>query len=85
MVKTSRTVVEIRDELHGQIKRLALLNGLRIHELANAVVADFLIDPQRVRAIVKRLSFGTVRVPQITPACYVEAALSFTRFLQQYH
>jgi hypothetical protein len=48
-------VVEVREDLHREIRKLALLNDLRIYELINAVVEEFLRDEERKRALVKRL------------------------------
>jgi hypothetical protein len=39
-------VVEVCDELHGEIRKLVLLNDLRIHEVANAVIEEFLKDEE---------------------------------------
>jgi hypothetical protein len=50
-----RTVVEVRDDLHREIRKLALLNDLRIYELTNAIIEDFLRDQERVKALIKRL------------------------------
>jgi len=50
-----RTVVEIRDELHTEIRKLALLNDLRIYEVANAIIEEFLKDQKRVKVLIKRL------------------------------
>jgi len=50
-----RTVVEVREDLHREIRKLALLNDLRIYELTNAIIEEFLKDPERVRALIKRL------------------------------
>ncbi len=52
-----RTVVEVRGDLHGEIRRLALLNDLRIYQLANAILEDYLKDGERVKALIKRLRF----------------------------
>ena len=71
MVKTTRTVVEIRDELHGQIKRLALLNDLRIHEVANAAIANFLHDEQKIKATIMELRLRK----EYKPAVYQREAL----------
>ncbi|MEM1566731.1 MAG: hypothetical protein QXZ47_04645 [Candidatus Bathyarchaeia archaeon] len=56
-VKSSfrRTVVEVREDLHREIRKLALLNDLRIYVLANAIIEDYLKDEQRVKALIKRL------------------------------
>ena len=53
--KGRRTVVEVRDDLHREIRKLALLNDLRIYQLANAIIEDFLKDQERVKALIKRL------------------------------
>jgi len=50
-----RTVVEVRDDLHREIRKLALLNDLRIYKLANAIIEDFLRDQERVKALIKKL------------------------------
>jgi len=50
-----RTVVEVRDDLHRELRKLALLNDLRIYELANAVLEEALKDEERVKALIKRL------------------------------
>ena len=55
MSEGRRTVVEIRDELHREIRKLALMNDLRIYELTNAIIEEFLKDPEKVKALIKRL------------------------------
>ena len=56
MVKAvRRTVVEVPDELQREVRKLALLNDLRIYELTNAIIEDFLRDQERVKALIKRL------------------------------
>lgn len=55
MGRGRRTVVEVRDDLHGAVKRLALLNDLRIYELTNAIIEEFLKDEVKVKALIKKL------------------------------
>ena len=55
MDKGRRTVVEVREDLHREIKKLALLNDLRIHELTNAIIDEYLKDSERIKATIKRL------------------------------
>jgi len=50
-----RVVVEVREDLHREIRKLALLNDLRIYELTNAILEEFLKDEERVKALIKRL------------------------------
>jgi len=53
--KNKRTVVEVRDDLHREIRKLALLNDLRIYQLTNAIIEEFLKDQERVKVIIKNL------------------------------
>jgi hypothetical protein len=56
MDKTSRrTVVEVREGLHREIRKLALLNDLKIYVLVNGIIEEFVGDEERVRALIKRL------------------------------
>ena len=55
MEESRRTVVEVRDDLHRELRKLALLNDLRIYELTNTIIEDFLRDQERVKALIKRL------------------------------
>jgi len=55
MNKNRRTVVEVHDDLHREIRKLALLNDLRIYELTNAIIEGFLKDQEKVKTLVKRL------------------------------
>jgi len=50
-----RTVVEVRDDLHREIRKLALLNDLRIYELTNAMIEEMLKDEEKVRMLIRRL------------------------------
>jgi len=55
MDKSRRAVVEIRDDLHREIRKLALLNDLRIYELASAIIEEYLKDQERVKALIRKL------------------------------
>jgi hypothetical protein len=56
MDKTARrTVVEVREDLHREIRKLALLNDLRIYELTNAIIEETLKDQEVVKSLIKRL------------------------------
>jgi len=50
-----RTVVEVREDLHREIRKLALLNDLRIYELTNAILEEVLKDEEKVRMLIRRL------------------------------
>ena len=55
MEKHRRTVIEVRTDLHKQIRKLALLNDLRIYSLANAIIEEILKDPEKTNALIKTL------------------------------
>ena len=57
MKVSKRTVVEVRDDLHREIRKLALLNDLRIYQLTNAIIEEFLKDQERVKILIKKLGF----------------------------
>ncbi len=48
-------VIEVRADLHQQVRKLALLNDLKIYVLVNAIVEDALSDKARIAALIKRL------------------------------
>lgn len=50
-----RTVIEVREDLHRELRKLALLNDLRIYVLANAIIEEALKDEERVKALIKKL------------------------------
>ena len=54
-----RTVVEVRVDLHREIRKIAVLNDLRVYVLANAVLEDFLGDDERVKVLIKHLKTMT--------------------------
>jgi hypothetical protein len=53
--KSRRTVVEVRDDLHREIRKLALLNELRIYELVNAMLEEYLKDQEKITALIRKL------------------------------
>lgn len=50
-----RTVVEVREDLHRELRKLALLNDLKIYELTNFMIEEFLKDQERVKCLIKKL------------------------------
>ncbi|MEM0313138.1 MAG: hypothetical protein QW056_06305 [Candidatus Bathyarchaeia archaeon] len=50
-----RSVVEVREDLHREIRKLAILNDLRIYELTNAMLEDYLKDQERVKELIRRI------------------------------
>ena len=61
MDKQGRTVIEVRADLHKQIRKLALLNDLRIYALANAIIEETLEDSERTNALIKTLKLEQKR------------------------
>ena len=55
MNRSRRTVIEVRDDLHSEIRKLALLNDLKIYELANAILEDFLKDQEKTNVLIRQL------------------------------
>ena len=50
-----RVVVEIQPDLHRELRKIAVLNDLKIYILANAIIEDYLADESQVKALLKRL------------------------------
>ena len=48
-------VVEVRDDLHREIGKLALLNDLQIYELTNAIIKEAPKDKEKIKTLIKRL------------------------------
>ena len=58
MDKARRTVVEVRSDVHREIRKLALLNDLRIYDLANALLEESLGDQEKIKALIRRLKIS---------------------------
>jgi len=50
-----RVVVEVRQDLHRELRKLAMLIDLKIYVLANTMLEDYLADEAQVKALLKRL------------------------------
>jgi len=55
MGKNRRVVLEVNEDLHNEIRKLAFLNNVKIYALTNAVIEDFLKDQDHVKTLIKRL------------------------------
>jgi len=53
--KNRRAIIEIHAALHQKIRKLAMLNDLKIYVLANAIIEDVLNDQEKTAALIKRL------------------------------
>jgi len=52
--KNRRTIVEIREDLHHEIRKLALLNDLRIYELTNMIIEEALGDDEKMKLLINK-------------------------------
>jgi hypothetical protein len=59
MGKNPRTVVEIPDNLHLELRKQALLSDLRIYQLANAIIENTLKNPEKGNELIKALRIPT--------------------------
>jgi hypothetical protein len=50
-----RVVVEVSVPVHRELRKLAMLNDLRIYEITNAILEEYLKDEEQVAALVKTL------------------------------
>ena len=50
-----RVVVEIQPDLHRELRKLAVLNDLKIYELTNAILQDYLVNDAQIKVLLKRL------------------------------
>ena len=48
-------VVEIRENLNHELRKLAVLNDLKIYVLANTILEECLSDELRVKQLLKKL------------------------------
>jgi len=51
-------VVEIHEELHQELRRIAIMNDLKLYMLVNGVVEETLNDEERLKTVIKRLKIG---------------------------
>ena len=49
-----RVVVEIRADLHKELRKIAVLNDLKLYTLTNALLEDCLSDKDRIKILVKQ-------------------------------
>jgi hypothetical protein len=55
MDKSRRAVVEIREDMHREIRKQAILNDVRIYELTNAMIEELIGNEESVKTLIKRL------------------------------
>jgi|YelNatPaOPRAMG01_1025707.scaffolds.fasta_scaffold63198_2 hypothetical protein len=53
---SKRVVVEVNAQLHKELRKIAVINDLRLHILVNAILEDCLSDEEKVKALLKQLA-----------------------------
>jgi hypothetical protein len=52
---SKRVVVEVRADLHKELRKIAVVNDLKLYTVTNALLEDCLSDEERVKAALTRL------------------------------
>lgn len=52
---SKRVVVEVRRDLHKELRKLAVLNDLKVYAVTNAILEDYLSNEALVKDLLKRL------------------------------
>ncbi len=55
MEKRRRVVVEIREDLHRELRKNAILNELKLYKLVNGIVEETLNDQEKLKTLMKKL------------------------------
>ncbi|MCW4017366.1 MAG: hypothetical protein NWF00_01570 [Candidatus Bathyarchaeota archaeon] len=55
MGKGKRVVVEVSEEVHGRLRRLAIFNDLKLYVLVDALMEEALRDEEQVKLLIKRV------------------------------
>ncbi len=50
-----RVVVEINSDLHRELRKIAVINDLKLYTVANALLQDCLSDEEHVKTLLRRL------------------------------
>ena len=57
MSKNRRVVVEVREDLHQELRKLAIMNDLKLYMLVNAIIRETLDDEEKLKTLLKKLRF----------------------------
>ena len=55
MSKNRRVVVEIREDLHQELRKTSILNDLKLYVLVNAIIEETLNDQEKLKTVIKKL------------------------------
>ena len=50
-----RVVIEVEADMHKELRKLAVLNDMKIYVLANALLNDCISDEERVKGVIRHL------------------------------
>jgi hypothetical protein len=53
--KKRRVVVEIREDLHQELRKAAILNDLKLYMLVSGVIEETLKDQEKLKTVIKKL------------------------------
>jgi hypothetical protein len=56
--KNRRVVVEIREDLHQELRKLAIMNDVKLYMIVNAIIGEKLEDEEKLKMLIKRLKLG---------------------------
>jgi hypothetical protein len=49
--------VEIREDLHQELRKAAVMNQLKLYVLVNGIVEETLTDEEKLKTLIKKLKF----------------------------
>ncbi|MCL5877275.1 MAG: hypothetical protein M1540_05635 [Candidatus Bathyarchaeota archaeon] len=52
---SKRVVVEVRADLHKELRKIAVVNDLKLYTVTNTLLEDCLSDEERVKAALKQV------------------------------
>ena len=55
MNKNRRVVVEIREDLHQELRRIAIMNDLKLYMIVNGVIDEVLNDQERLKTVLRKI------------------------------
>jgi hypothetical protein len=50
--------VEIREDLHQELKKTAVMNELKLYNLVNGIITETLNDEERLKELLRKLRCG---------------------------
>jgi hypothetical protein len=56
--KNRRVVVEVSEDLHQELRKLAIMSDLKLYTLVNAIIGEKLEDEEKLKMLIKRLKLG---------------------------